>query len=796
MREQPSSINDISGENFDIRELTEKYLVQWKWYVLGVMACLLLAGLYLRYQIPVFSATATILVKDDKKGGLQSELAVFSDLGIAGVKSNIDNEIEVIKSRSLIRKTIKKLNFTTTYITEGRVKAVEEYQDKPIEFAFYNITDSFYDRQKSFTLNSLDTNSFELFVNGGNQKSLGRYIYGAIINLEDSKLVVSKNLKIISRPRNFSIIVNVDRLDNVVDSYRGRLSVAPVGKNSSVVALTLNDPVKEKAEDFLNALIDSYNQDAIADKKFISENTLSFIQERLKIITEELGDVEKDAEQFKKSNRVTDIESQGEMYLRNSVEAERALIEVETQLNVVSSMSDFMKTKGKWDLIPSNILSISAEEVSSYILQYNESVLQRNRIIKDGTPKNLVVQNLEKRIEELNANIISSLNRTKTSLGIRKSDLERQGNSISGKISQIPSQEREYRIIDRQQKIKETLYLYLLQKREETAISLAVTSPICKIVDSAFSSGSPVSPKRNLIYMIAIALGLLIPTGIIFIIDVLDNKLKSRHDIEGKISAPFVGDVPKSAYPEEIIDANSRSSSAEAIRIVRTNLEFMLGKIPEGQSKTVFITSTIPKEGKTFISINLASTIALSGKKVLLIGLDIRNPKIDKYVKLPSKGLTNFLAKNNEDINNYIIKLDNFENLYILPSGIIPPNPVDLLMNKKIDTLFDQLKKEYEYIIVDTAPVSIVTDTLLIAKHADAFIYVLRANYLDKRFLTLIERFYKENKLPNMSVLLNDTVIRKTYGYGYSYGYGYGYGYGYESDAEKQPWYKTFFRKN
>lgn len=793
MQEQPSLFNEKQGDSFDILELTEKYLVHWKWFVFGVFACMVFASLYLRYQVPVYSATATLLVKDDKKGGLQSELAAFSDLGgITNVKSNIDNEIEILKSRSIIRKTIKKLDFTISYIREGRVKTLEEYKDKPVVFTFYNINDAFYFNQKTFSFIVINAREFELFTDDQNQKSLGKFKYGEIINLDDSKLVVTRNPKT-AIDKTYTMLVYVSKLNNAVESYRGRLSIDALNKNSSVATLSITDPVKDRAEDFLNTLIEVYNEDAIADKKFISENTLNFIQDRLKIITGELGDVEKDAEQFKKANGVTDIMSQGDLYLRNSVDSEKALIEVETQLNVIASMTDFMKTKSKWSLIPTNIMAIDAEEVSSYIVLYNDLVLQRNKIIKDGTPKNLIVQNLESKIEELNSNIIASLNRTKISLNIRKVDLERQNNAITGKISQIPSQEREYRIIDRQQKIKETLYLYLLQKREETAISLAVTSPISKIVDSAYSADSPVSPKRNIIYLIAIMFGILIPFGIIFIMDLLDNKIKFRHDVEGKITAPFLGDIPKSVTPEEIIDAKSRSSSAEAVRIIRTNLEFLLTDIPEGRAKTIFVTSTIPKEGKTFISVNLASTIALSGKKVLLIGLDIRNPKIDKYVKLPSKGLTNYLSKNDQNIGDYIVKLPNYDHFDVLPSGVIPPNPVDLLMNNKINTMFEQLKKEYEYIIVDTAPVSIVTDTLLIAKNADAFIYVMKANYLDKRFLKLIDSFYRDKKLPNMSVLLNDTSVRKTYGYGYAYGYGYGYEF--TDETVKLPWYKTLFKK-
>ena len=793
MEENTSPINDRQDDTFDFYDLVERYVIQWKWFVFGVVVCLIMASLYLRYAIPIYSASATILVKDEKKGGLQSELAAFSDLGImSAVKNNVDNEIEVIKSRRIIGKTIKKLGFNVSYVTVGRVKALEQYKDKPIEFVFYDITDSFYDSQKSYTLNSIDSNHFEL-LNG--QSTIGKFLYGAIINLEDSKLIVNKNPKTFSQKEaEFSMLVNVNSIDNVVESYRGRLNVASLSKNSSIVSLIINDPVKEKAEDFLNTLIEVYNDDAIQDKKFISENTLTFIQDRLKIISVELGDVEKGTEGFKKLNNITDIGSQAELFLHNSADFTKDLIETETQLRVVETLIDFMKTKGKWDLVPNNIITTAdGKDASSFITEYNDIVLQRNRIAQDGTPKNPIRINLEGKIEGLNNNIITSLARTKIAINIRKSNLQKQDNLINGRISKIPTQEREFKILDRQQKIKEALYIYLLQKREETAISLAVTAPISKLVDAAFSSPSPVSPQRNVIYLIALALGIMIPFSIIYVLNLFDNKIKNRQDIEGAIAAPFLGDIPKSESQDEIINTNSKSSSAEAIRIIRTNVEFMLTKVPEGFAKTIFVTSTIPKEGKTFVAINLASTIALSGKKVLLIGLDIRNPKIDRYVKLPSKGLTNYLSKNNENINDYIVKLDDFEKFYVLPSGVIPPNPVDLLMNNKINDLFDQLKKEYEYIIVDTAPVSLVTDTLLVAPNADIFIYIIRANFLDKRLLKMIQTIYKEKRLPNMAVLLNDTVWRKNYGY--SYGYNYGYGYGKGNEHTKKAWYSNLFNK-
>lgn len=791
MNNNNSFINNNQEDSFDFREMVESYIIQWKWFVFGVFVCFVFATLYLRYVIPIYSATATILVKDEKKGGLQSELAAFSDLGISnGVKNNVDNEIEVIKSRRIIKKAIEELGFNVTYISEGRVKAFEQYNDKPIVFSFYNASEKFYTTPQSFTVNSIDKRHFELFEN---QKTLGKYAYGDIIDLDVAKLVVNKNINANNINRDeFSVNVNVNNLDNVTESYRGRLEVSALSKNSSVVALVIKDPLKEKAVDFLNMLIKVYNEDAIADKKFISENTLNFIQNRLKIISSELGDVEKDVEGFKKSNNITDIASQAGLYLTSSVDFEKELINIETQLKIVNVMIDYIKTKGKWDLVPNNILVTADSKIATdFIAQYNELVIQRNRIFKEGTPKNSFIINLERKIEDINNNIIANLEQVKTSLSINKSVKENQNRLIKGKISDIPSQELENRVLDRQQKIKESLYLYLLQKREETAISLAVTAPNSKLVDAAFSSASPVSPKRNIIYFLAFALGILIPFSIIYIINLFDNKINNRQDVEGRISAPFLGDIPKSESQDEVINTNSKSSSAEAIRIIRTNMEFLFTKFPENKSKTIFITSTIPKEGKTFVAINLASTIALSGKKVLLIGLDIRNPKIDRYVKLPSKGLTNYLSKSNENIHDYIVKLDDFENFFVLPSGVVPPNPVDLLMNNRIDEMFVQLKNEYDYIIVDTAPVSLVTDTILVAKNADIFIYVIRANFLDKRVLKVIENVYRDKKLPNMSVVLNDTKWSKTYGYGY----GYGYGYSYNEDEAKKPWYLNWLKR-
>ncbi len=766
----------------NIGEMVQQYLQYWKWFALSAALCILLAFMYIRYAVPIYKASTTILVKDDRKGGLQSELTAFSDLGLAGgVKSNVENEIEIIKSRTIVEKAIRELGFNVSYFAEGRIRSFEVYQNKPISVTFVESQPEFFNVGHSFQIKSKSEKQFEVVSTDG--ISVGVYNYGELVPLGYTKMMVM-NQGVPTSTYSLTVVINAMR--STVQKYKGGLVIGTVGKNTAVVELSITDPVKEKAEAIINEIVSQYNQDAIEDKNFISRSTEKFISGRLEIISKELGDVEKSAEGFKESNQITDVVSNAGVYLQNSVVFEKELIEAETQLRVVSSMMEFLKTS-KDQLIPSNIIPDDGT-AATLIGEHNQAMLERDRIMKNSTERNSVVINLNSRIKDLRANIVESLSRLTAAIKITKNELERQVNSVAGKISQIPGQERQFRIIDRQQKIKETLYLYLLQKREETALALAATEPNAKVIDMAFSSNSPVSPKKNIIFLAALFIGLLIPFGIIYLIDLLDTKVKSRLDVE-KLNIPFLGDIPTSESHEEIINANSRSSSAEAIRIVRTNLEFMLTEVPEGKAKTIFITSTLPKEGKTFVTANLASTIALSDKKVLLIGLDIRNPKLTSYYDMPTKGITNFLSQTENPIEDYIAKIQGYDNLYALPPGAIPPNPVELLLNKRVDLMFAQLKEQFDYIVVDTAPVSVVTDTLLIAKNADAFIYVVRANYLEKRLLKVMESFYKDGKLPNMSVILNDSDWTKSFGYGYGYGYGYG------QDVQTKTWWQKLLRK-
>ncbi|RBN49489.1 GumC family protein [Flavobacterium psychrolimnae] len=778
-------LNETSEQDFQIRAIFDQYASHWKWFVLGACISFSIAYLYLRYTIPQYRASTTILMKDEKKGGLSSELAAFADMGIGGGKNNIDNEIEILKSRTLIENTVRKMNLNVAFVAQGKILSTNLYKGAPIVVNFINQKSEFYSKARSYQFTPISATRFTLDDLSGEGIILQpkkEYSYGQPIATKYSTLVINKSLKnattYLENSQPIQIIISP--LEDVAGSFRARLVVAPLSKTSSIVELSLVDPVLEKAEDFLDNLVQNYNADAAADKNFISENTSRFIANRLALITDELDGVEKSVENFKNSNQLTDIETEAKLFIESSSEYDKLGVEADIQLNIISSMLDFIKKSKRSDLLPTNIVSGEATEL---IGSYNQLVLDRNRILKSATEANPTVIKIDDQLSSLKSTVASSLSRMQSNLNIQKRNLNSQEGQFNSKIGKIPVQERQFRVIARQQKVKEELYLYLLQKREETAILLAATEPNARVVDAAKGSKAPVSPKKSIIYLGALLLGLLVPFGIVYLIDLLDTKIKSRLDLEGKTLIPFIGDVPTSDTPSELIQSESRSSSAEALRIIRTNLEFMVSKVPDGQAKTIFLTSTFPREGKTFVSANLAATFALSGKKVLLIGMDIRNPRLDEYLTLPDRGVTNYLSSKNLILEDLIVKYNGFEDFHVLPAGAIPPNPAELLMNKKVDTLFETLKNQYDYIIVDTAPVSLVTDTLLIAKYADCFIYVARANFLEKRMLNIPNTLYKEQKLPNMCLLLNDTDSTK----------GYGYGYGYGVKVEKKPWYKKVF---
>ena len=797
---------DYQEEDFNLKNTLEKYYIFWPWFALSLLICISGSYVYLRYQIPKYIATTNILVKDDKRGGILSEVSAFSDLGLgSSMKSNVDNEVVILKSRTLVESTVKALDLNVSVIRKGRLSTVDFYKDAPIEVHFMNIKPSFYTLGVSWEFVKLTPDTFKLLASNVEGDELPfliskkqQFRYGEIIPTQIGDLMVTKSafFTTIKEQSTDSWTINVSPLDDVVQSFFSRVQVDPISKTSSVVSLTFVDSSRKRAELFLDTLVKIYNDDAAADKNFISENTSKFIANRLVLITHELDGVELDVENFKQSNGLTDIESEAKLFIEGSKEYNNLNIKNEIQMGMVVSMLDFMKTSTNADLLPANLIE-GQGDTSELIGSYNTLVLERNRILKSATLSNPTIVKLDQQILSLKSNVTASLMRLQSNLNIQKRNFKGQEGLLDSKIGKIPVQERQFRVIARQQKVKEQLYLYLLEKREETAISLAATAPNARVIDFAKAGKGIVSPKKNMVYLVAFLIGILIPMVVMFVIDFFDTKVKSRFNITDKYNIPFLGDVPRSLTPNDIIDSRSRSGTAEALRIVRANLDYMLTQVPDDKAKTIFVTSTIPGEGKTFLSLNLAAIFAHSGKKVLLIGLDIRKPKLNEYIGISdNKGLTDYLSSRNLPVSHFINKVKISSEFDVLLGGNIPPNPTELLLNIKLDEMFAQLKNEYDYIVVDTAPVSLVSDTLIVAKHADTFAYVVRANYLDKRLLNIPGTLHKENKLPNMAIILNDTTKAKGYGYS-GYGYSsYGYSvYGYGDDESIVPWYKKIFKK-
>lgn len=787
------SNNIEADDTTNIRAEIEKYLIHWKWFVLGGFLAVTIAFLYLRYVTPQFNASAVILIKDDKKSGASAELAVFEDLGLGTSGKNIDNEIEIIKSRKIIGDVIKNLGLNISYFSNGRFKETEVYKNTAFQIVFNSKDKSFYELDTVITISKVNESEFQLLSMEDEKISVHKFGENIISSLGNFKVV---NLDPIQSAGNkeSTLRVVIKPLIKLIDAYKSKVNVSPVNKKSSVVTLSLTSAVKLKAENFLDSLVSSYNRDAVLDKNLVSQKTKTFIDDRLKLVKKDFDNVNLELKDYKTSNEVTNIEAESQLILASVDQVKNKIIDANIQLVLSNSLyNELLNNSDKNSLLPTN-LGLEDVSIATSIAQYNTLIQNRNRLLRTASEINPTVRNFTAQIAGIKYSLIKSLENSKKGIELTLEELNKEDQKIKARISGVPIQELEMGKIRLQQEITSGLYSYLLKKKEETDISLAVTVPNAKIIDKAYGSNIPVSPKRKIIYLAALLLGVIVPFIIIYLIHLLDTKIHNKSDVQENVSIPFLGDIPKSDEKSKIvINSGSRSSTAEAFRLIRTNLDFMLTNVSE-KCKTIFITSTTSGEGKSFISINTAASLALSGKKVLLMGMDLRAPKVTEYLGLPDrKGITNYITDDTLDFNSLIFNIDNIRNLDIISSGVIPPNPSELLMTKRVQHLFESIKEQYDYIIVDTAPVNLVTDTLLVAKYADMFMYVARANYLDKRLLTVPQSLYNDKRLPNMAMVLNDTDPKRSYGYG---GYG-GYGaYGYGNDHNTKSWFKKMFSKS
>ncbi len=786
--------NQFSEKHFDesitISEIIEKYMIHIKWFILSVLLFGVLAFLKVRYETPSYNVKASILIKEQERGNSISDLSAFEDMGLFGMSNNnLQNEMQILNSRYLMTSVVKELKLNYRFFIEDSPYDREQYPNFPINVSIKSDSSSI-DRSiaSSFKVFIKSDRKFEFFNSDGNSKGVktfGEDFYADLGNeiiSDKRKINIAFNKSFNSEIIGNSIIVFINPINHIVNNYMERLTVEPVDERmSDVITLSLDETVKEKGIALINNLIEQYNADAINDKNEVAKTTTKFLDSRIELISTELVAIEATAEQFKTKNRMVDTNAGAEIFLQSSSVNESELIAANTELELANYMLEKLTETHSGELLPGNI-GLSDPSVISMISDYNNLVLQRKRILKSSSTINPIIVNIDSQLSVLKSNLTGSLNTLHSALQIQINALSRQSGRISSRIASVPKNEREFRDIVRQQEVKNTLYLFLLQKREESILSNAVSINKAKVIDKAFSSGNKVSPKKMANYLGGILLGFLIPFLIIYVKDLMDTKVHDENDVK-KLRIPYLGDVPLSASNKDLfISDGDNSNIAEAFRYVRTNINFILDSKDIG--KTVFITSTQSHEGKTFTAINLASSLAISGKKTLLLAMDLRAPMISKYLGIEDMlGVTNFIKNSDLQVSDIIDQFTKFDNLDIINSGDIPPNPVELLMSKRVHEIFDFVKDKYEYIIVDTAPVGMVTDTIQISNFADMTIYVIKANYLDKRMLHIPEKLHKEKKLPNMAILINGSDHSKG-----AYGYGYGYG-----NKKEKPWHKRIF---
>ena len=806
-----NEVQESKEENIDVKELLFKYLIHWPWFVGAVVACLIAAWVYLYTSTPVYNISATVLIKDDKKGGSAGMLSGLESLGLDGMVSssqNIDNEIEVLRSKTIVKEVVEDLGLYISYTDEDEFPSRNMYKTSPVQVSLTPQEADLLEEPMIVEMTLQPQGSMDVTVKIDDDEYQKHFEKLPAIfptdkgtlaffltpdSISSSKRILEETTASEKTTRNITATINKPLA--VAKWCCKNMTIEPTSKTTSVAVISLKNSNVQRGKDFINKLLEMYNINTNNDKNEVAQKTAEFINERISIISKELGSTEKDLESFKRGAGITDLTSDAQIALTGSAEYEKKRVENQTQINLLQDLQKYMQNEG-YEVLPSNI-GLQDLNLAAAINRYNEVLVERKRLLRTSTENNPTIINLDTSISAMKENVQVSLDRVLRGLFITKADLDREANRYSRRISEAPGQEREFVSIARQQEIKAGLYLMLLQKREENAITLAATANNAKIIDDAIADDAPVSPKRKMIYLIALVLGVGIPVGVIYLLELTKFKIEGCSDVEKLTSLPIVGDIPLTDEKQGAIAVfeNQNNLMSETFRNIRTNLQFML----ENDKKVILVTSTVSGEGKSFISANLAISLSLLGKKVVIVGLDIRKPGLNKVFNIPRKevGITQYLANPEKNLMDLVQLSDVSKNLYILPGGTVPPNPTELLARDGLDKAIETLKKNFDYVILDTAPVGMVTDTLLIGRVADLSVYVCRADYTHKNEYTLINELAEKDKLPSLCTVINGLDLKKRkYGYYYGYGkygkyygygkrYGYGYGYGEQSHAKE-----------
>ena len=803
--ERKDKLGEQSEEQVNIQELLFRYLIHWPWFVVSIIICIACAWGYLRLTTPIYNISATVLIKDEKKGGGASMSSDLEKMGLEGFvssSSNVDNEIEVLRSKSLAREVVNNLGLFVTYMDEDEFPSKELYHTSPVLVSLTHQEADKLPGRMEINMILQPTGALGVQITVGEKEYRKQFDkLPAVFPTDEGTIAFFANNDSLSAvcPENITkerhITAFINRPFSVLKEYVNSLSIAPTSKTTSVVVISLENTNTRRGRDYINKLLEMYNINANNDKNEVAQKTAEFIDERIGIISKELGSTEQDLENFKRSAGITDLNSEAQIALTGNAEYEKKRVENQTQINLVMDLQRYMKGN-EYEVLPSNIGLQDAASAGA-IDRYNQMLVERKRLLRTSTENNPTIINLDTSIRAMRTNVQATLDATLKGLQITKEDLAREASRYSRRINDAPTQERQFVSIARQQEIKSGLYLMLLQKREENAITLAATANNAKIIDEALADDNPISPKKTIVYLAALVLGVGLPVGVIYLIGLTKFKIEGRADVEKLTSLPVVGDIPLADEKTGSIAVfeNQNNLMSETFRNVRTNLQFML----ENGKNVILVTSTISGEGKSFISANLAISLSLLGKKVVIVGLDIRKPGLNNVFNIPKKehGITQYLTNTTANLMDFVQPSDINKNLFILPGGTVPPNPTELLARGGLEKAIETLKANFDYVILDTAPVGMVTDTLLIGRVADLSVYVCRADYTHKAEFTLINELAENNKLPNLCIAVNGLDLNsRKYGYYYGYGkygkyygygkrYGYGYGYGEKHGGKK-----------
>ena len=793
--------------NFDFAVIYTTLILNWKWFVLSLIICLGAAHIYLRYATPIYQAAAKLLIKEEQNGRRGNSIQSSANLGIISNSNGIDNEMEILKSRTLAQQAVYDLKLYTTYRHEGRIKDHLIYGEQEVN------VDMDYEHLKKLNAPM----SFKITREGRNYHVVGSYFVpiddnsynpgpvtvDKVITALPATLGTRVGMVKFTQNGNYmlrdgeSLKVTMIAPEIAAGKYVGSLSVSPSTKATSIAQLVITDEIPQRAIDYLKQLAIVYNRQANEDKNQIAVRTEQFINQRLEKINAELGNTEGQLENYKKRNNMVQLSMNASTAFSNADSYAQKLNEANTQVALLDELTKYMnEPSNRHQPIPSNV-GLNDASATSLINKYNEIALQRNQLLHSASESSPTVTPLTSQLDDLQASIKRAMSQARAGLNIQRNSIASQQGKYQGQISNTPEQERILTQIGRQQEVKSGLYLMLLQKREENSISLAATADKGKLIDNPVFAGK-VTPKDSIILMIAFGLGLAIPALILFLLAFFRYKIEGHDDVAKLTKLPIIADVAIASdraktKADIVVHENKNNLMEEIFRSLRTNLQFLMKE----HDKVILMTSTTSGEGKTFIASNVAISFALLGKKVVLVGLDIRKPRLAELFEIDDHhhGITNLLIKDNitwDDVNKQIVNSGVNSNLDLLMAGPVPPNPGELVTRKSLEETMDILKEHYDYIIIDTAPVGLVTDTLALGRIANATVYVCRADYTQKSSFGLINGLAYEKKMPNMSIVLNGVDLsKKKYGYYYGYGkygkygkyasygaYGKQYGYG------------------